>query len=110
MSSIPPFDEQGNLPPGVYWADWEEFKERFGTTLHRQRLIEGLTKAMEQLKAAGCRAIYINGSFVTDKLKPNDFDACWDADAVDIEYLRNHARALLEVYPPRAGQKAKYFG
>jgi hypothetical protein len=31
---------------------------------------------MEHLRAAGCRTIYINGSFVTDKLNPNDFDAC----------------------------------
>lgn len=79
---IPEFDENGNLPPGVYWATWEEFKEQFGTTPRRSLLIEGLKTAMEQLKAAGCRTIYINGSFVTSKPNPNDFDACWDAELI----------------------------
>ncbi len=29
---IPDFDENGNLPPGVHFCDWSEFKERFGYT------------------------------------------------------------------------------
>ena len=49
---------------------------------------------MEQLKAAGCRTIYINGSFVTTKAEPGDFDACWDKDDVDIDYLRKNAPTL----------------
>ena len=69
---IPEFDENGNLPPGVYWAEWEEFKDRFGITPLRTRMIDGLQMAMEQLKAAGCRTIYINGSFITSKLAPQD--------------------------------------
>ena len=71
--TIPEFDENGNLPPGVHWAEWSEFQERFGTTRKRQRMIEGLASAMEQLKAAGGRTIYINGSFVTREPNPNDF-------------------------------------
>ncbi|MEG4075607.1 hypothetical protein QUA30_23200 [Microcoleus sp. Pol14C2] len=67
---IPEFDEHDNLPPEVYWAEWEEFKDRFGTTPLRSRMINGLQMAMEQLKAAGCRTIYINGSFVTSN-SPN---------------------------------------
>ncbi|WP_242057081.1 hypothetical protein [Planktothrix sp. FACHB-1355] len=62
---IPEFDENGNLPPGVHFCEWEEFVERFGTNDLRLRLMRGLRMAMEQLKAAGCRTIYINGSFVT---------------------------------------------
>jgi len=65
--------------------------------------------AMEQLKAAGCRTIYINGSFVTIKADPGDFDACWDREEVDIDYLRIHAPKLLNHYD-RTGQKAKYKG
>lgn len=106
---IPEFDEHGNLPPGVHWAEWEEFKDRFGTTPRRSRMIDGLQMAMQQLKAAGCRTIYINGSFVTSKLAPQDFDACWDRDEVDMNYLKTDAPRLRN-YADRAAQKAFYRG
>jgi hypothetical protein len=106
---IPEFDENGNLPPGVYWTEWEEFKDRFGITPLRTRMIDGLQMAMEQLKAAGCRTIYINGSFITSKLAPQDFDACWDREEVDMNYLKTHAPRLRN-YADRAAQKALYRG
>mgnify|MGYP000535921932 CR=1 FL=1 len=104
--SIPDFDQFGNLPPGIYFCAWEEFIDRFETTPQRSRLIQGLTQAMLILKTAGCRTIYINGSFVTNKAKPNDFDACWDVDGVDIDYLKTNAPKLLNCID----QKAKYKG
>lgn len=106
---IPEFDENGNLPPGVHFCEWEDFKERFGTTERRLYLIQGLQMAMEQLKAAGCRTIYINGSFVTIKNNPRDFDACWDSEEVDINYLRINAPRLLNRFDTQA-QKSKYKG
>jgi hypothetical protein len=106
---IPDFDENGNLPPGVHFCEWEEFVERFGTNERRLRLIEGLQIAMEQLKAAGCRTIYINGSFVTIKANPRDFDAAWDTEDVDIDYLRINAPRLLNYYD-RQAQKAQHKG
>jgi len=107
---IPPFDNNGNLPPGIYYCSWDDFVERFSTNPRRSRLILGLKKAIEQLKAAGCRTIYINGSFVTQKPEPKDFDACWDFEGVDINYLRREAPVLLNLYDKRAAQKAKYGG
>ncbi|MDJ0617135.1 MAG: hypothetical protein QNJ63_10380 [Calothrix sp. MO_192.B10] len=106
---IPEFDENGNLPPGVHFCEWEEFTERFGTTERRLYLIQGLRMAMEQLKAAGCRTIYINGSFVTIKSNPRDFDACWDSEEVDINYLRINAPRLLNRFDTQA-QKSQYKG
>lgn len=106
---IPDFDENGNLPPGVHFCEWEEFVERFGTNDLRLRLMLGLRMAMKQLKAAGCRTIYINASFLTIKPDPGDFHACWDREDVDINYLRSQAPKLLNYYD-RAGQKAKYKG
>jgi hypothetical protein len=64
---IPEWDENGNLPPGVHFGEWEEFEERFGTTVKRENLIRGWKLAMTQLKAAGASNIYIDGSFVTSK-------------------------------------------
>ncbi|MEG4841112.1 DUF6932 family protein [Microcoleus sp. B9-D4] len=106
---IPEFDENGNLPRGVHFCEWEEFKERFGTTVKRENMIRGLKLAMTQLKAAGARTIYINGSFVTSEETPNDFDACYDRETVDREYLRINAPRLFNHYD-RNAQKAKYRG
>ncbi|GAB1537709.1 hypothetical protein NUACC21_03620 [Scytonema sp. NUACC21] len=107
---IPEFEENGNLPPGIHWAEWEEFKEIFGTSLTRQRMVDGLELAMTQLKAAGCRTIYIDGSFVTNKQKPGDFDACWEDNGVDINYLESIAPVLFNFALRRAEQKIKYKG
>jgi hypothetical protein len=104
---IPEFDENGNLPPGIHWAEWEEFLERFGNNDRRLYLIQGLRVAMEQLKEAGCRIIYINGSFTTIKPNPGDFDACWDPAEVDINYLRVNAPRLLSRFNMQA-QKTMY--
>lgn len=106
---IPEFDENGNLLPGVHFCEWEEFEERFGTTVKRENMIRGLKLAMTQLKAAGARTIYINGSFVTIESNPNDFDACYDPETVDREYLRMNAPRLFN-HSDRNAQKAKYRG
>ena len=107
---IPEFDENGNLLLGIHWATWEEFVDRFGTTPRRLRMIEGLKTAMEQLQSAGCQTIYIDGSFVTNKPNPGDFDACWDSDGVDINYLESIAPTLYKFAQKRAEQKAMYRG
>jgi hypothetical protein len=107
--TIPDVDEIGNLQPGIHWTTYEEFEERFGTNATRLRQIEGLKKAMVHLKNAGCRTIYINGSFITNKPKPNDFDACWDTEDVNAKYLQAHAPKLLNP-SDRNAQKATYRG
>ena len=56
---------------------------------------------------AGCRTVYLNGSFVTSKTFPNDYDACWEEAGVDPAALDP---VLLTFDPGRATQKAKYMG
>ena len=104
---IPPFGADGELPPGVHWATWQEFTARFGTTRHRRTLIAGMRGALEALRAAGCTAAYINGSFVTAKDVPADYDACWEEAGVDPGLLDP---ILLTFDYGRAAQKAKYLG
>jgi uncharacterized protein DUF6932 len=104
---IPPFDERGNLPPGIHKTSWEEIVERYATNDRRQELLDGLNRAMRSLQAAGCRRIYLNGSFVTDKEAPGDFDACWEASGVDADKLD---RELLDFSANRAAQKGRYGG
>ena len=107
---IPVYDEQGNLPPGIHVADWQEFKNRYGYNSYRRELLNGLEAGMEILRRAGCKRIYVDGSFITTKEQPGDFDACWDATEVDIDLLDALEPAFLELRPPRKSQKEKFGG
>jgi hypothetical protein len=51
--------------------------------------------------------LYLDGSFVTDKESPEDFDGCWETEGVDFDRLDE---VLLTFDPGRATQKAKYRG
>ena len=82
---IPSFESGGNLPPGIHPATWSELASRFGGTAHRQSLLAGLKGALEALREAGCRRVYIDGSFVTAKVEPGDFDGCWEVDMITNE-------------------------
>lgn len=105
---LPDFDvTTGNLPSGEHAAAWQEVVERFGHTPWRRRLLAGLLDALRLLKAAGCRRAYIDGSFVTAKEEPGDFDACWDADGVDFDRVDER---LLTFDRGRATQKAAFLG
>lgn len=103
---IPPF-ERGVLPRGVHGASWRELETRFGTNAHRLGLLRGLYRALTELRAAGCMRVWVNGSFVTNKVQPGDFDVCWDPQGVDIAQLDP---VLLDVDPPRFRQRVKYGG
>ena len=70
-------------------------------------LLAGLRAALLSLKDSGCRRVYIDGSFVTAKEQPGDFDGCWEVDGVDPDKLDP---VLLEFAHPCAAQKAKYCG
>ena len=104
---LPQFDADGLLPPRVHQADWDELADRLGNSPWRQRLMAGLRAALVNLKDAGCRTVYVNGSFVTSKNLPNDYDACWEENGVDPVALDP---VLLTFDPGRAAQKAKYMG
>jgi hypothetical protein len=75
---IPAFTEQGFLPPGVYQATLDEFKERFVVfqrSDRRFRLFVQLEKLLDQAAQARIvKRILIAGSFVSAKPEPNDFD------------------------------------
>ena len=77
----------GDLPPGVHFATWLEIENRLIFNPRRQRLLAGFRQACEELRKAGCRLVYLDGSFVTRKEHPGDFDACWDIQNVDEEKL-----------------------
>jgi hypothetical protein len=104
---IPPFTTDGDLPPGIHTTTWQVFAERFGGTAYRRDLLRGLQAALGALKQAGCRTVYIDGSFVTAKKLPGDFDVCWDVSGVDPALLDP---IFLIFDRGRAAQKARFRG
>ncbi|MBK5218203.1 MAG: hypothetical protein JJE35_00195 [Thermoleophilia bacterium] len=103
---IPSFDNSGNLPPGIHEADWDELETRFNDR-RRVKLFRGLREALVALREAGCRTVYIDGSFVTAKEDPGDFDACWEAVGVDASLLDP---IFLDLAAPRMAQKERFGG
>ncbi len=97
----------GVLPPGVHSANWPEVEARFGTNARRRWLLDGLHDALLELRRVRCPAAFLDGSFVTDKPVPGDFDLCWDHTSVDLALIDP---VFLDVTPPRAAQQAKYRG
>lgn len=104
---IPEFDQRGNLPPGIHHATWTEIMARYATSAHRRELLDGLLSALRSLKGAGCAVAYIDGSFVTAKEHPGDFDACWESRDVILSRLNPE---LQDFSGERSRQKARYGG
>ena len=72
------FNEDHVLSPGIHEMEWEEFYASFSFSPRRKELLEGLKKVVDILQKTGCSVIYIDGSFVSEKLEPGDWDACFD--------------------------------
>ncbi|HEX5924062.1 MAG TPA: hypothetical protein VFY45_09535 [Baekduia sp.] len=104
---LPAFDSNGNLPPGIHEAEWTEIVDRFGITPHRRELLRGFLDALQSLRDAGCLRAYLDGSFVTNKKVPVDFDGCWEIAGVDARRLDP---VLLDFENGRAAQKARFGG
>lgn len=86
---------------------WASFASRFGWNSRRRFLLGGMYRALTDLRGAGCAAAIIDGSFVTDKEEPGDYDLAFDpvgmnGGLVD-PVLRRHDDG-------RKAMKAKYFG
>lgn len=104
---VPEFTADGLLPPGIHNCTWVEFLKRFGTNPYRLALIGGLKKGVFALRLAGCQRIFVDGSFVTAKTVPSDYDACWDAINVDFSRLDP---VLIDFSRGRIAMKTKYLG
>jgi hypothetical protein len=102
---IPESNAGGLLPQGIHSATLAEALERFGGNERREQLLTGLVEALRLLQVAGCRRVYINGSFVTAKERPNDIDALWDIEGVDADALDD---VFFDFADGRAAQKARF--
>src|SRR5262245_56199303 len=73
---LPPFNAEGDLPPGVHPATLTDVVRRFGKgSTERRRLARRLKRLHELAKSTGCLARFVVfGSFVTSRPAPRDLD------------------------------------
>lgn len=95
------------LPAGIHQADLLSVRNRFASNECRRDLFDGLIRASNNLVNAGCSQLYLDGSFVTKKPQPGDYDACWNPHKVNHKLLDP---VFSDFSNRRAAQKAKYGG
>ena len=108
---IPDFVDIGGpwrvLPPGVHDATMKEVEARFATSDKRKSIFAGFSNGVTILREAGCRRIFLDGSFISEKPIPGDFDACWDLTGVDVTKLDP---VFLDFSDARKKQKDCFYG
>jgi hypothetical protein len=76
---LPEFDENGNLPLGCYKPTFEQFEERFVKKFtknkHRNRLLIKYHEYCQRFSQI-LMITWIDGSYTTNKPRPNDIDLC----------------------------------
>jgi hypothetical protein len=95
------------LPPGIHDASWSEIEARYGGTARRLMLLRGLKTGLDHLFGLGCPQVFLDGSFVTAKPEPGDYEVVWDARYVDPTYLDP---IFLDFNMGTLPQKQKYLG
>ena len=95
------------LPEGIHDSTLKELETVFANNPRRKELFEGLKKVIKSFSEAGCKILYIDGSYVTEKENPGDYDLCWESANVDLKKLDP---VLLDFTNKRAAQKQKYLG
>lgn len=69
-----------------------------------------MKQALDLLREFGCWRLFLDGSFVTAKETPGDYDGCWEVEGVDLTRLLRAAPLLWDDRPGRPHQKAQFGG
>ncbi len=88
--TLPAFNEDGDLPPGVHGAALSEVLVRFGQgSVQRGAVADRLTRLYQLATSTGQVArVAVFGSFITAKAEPNDS-----------EYMRTNTVGLRRLTP-----------
>jgi hypothetical protein len=105
MSPLDP--ESGYLAPGMHLMEWADFCALFLRGDWRARLGRSLYRALNNLRNAGCAQVIVDGSFVTAKPDPSDYDVAFDPVGVRAALLDPVLRRHRD---GRRAMKAKYLG
>jgi hypothetical protein len=108
LCSVIKFDSRtGYLAEGVHCLTLADVARQFAWNARRRFLFEGFRRAHDSLASAGCRTILLDGSFVTAKETPGDWDAAFDPVGVIPERLDP---ILIKHDDGRRAMRAKYLG
>jgi hypothetical protein len=72
--ALPELNDLGYLPPGEHEATWKEVEDAFGWNFKRKNLLTGLHYVVRSLIDFGVADFFIDGSFVTSKVRPRDIE------------------------------------
>lgn len=98
------FDQNGNLPPGIHVATIQEVEARFTNNIQRKRLFQALLKVLGILRGCNCPEVYLNGSFITTKSEPEDYDLCYEPTGI------NGTEEFKQFLETRETRKKEYLG
>ena len=73
----------GYLPPGEHEATLTQLQEVFATNLRRKEIMTGLRRILAMLLAKDVKRVWVDGSFVTDKMRPSDVDVVFEPGPSD---------------------------
>jgi hypothetical protein len=104
------YNQFGNLEPGFYDMEWDDFKEVFGFNEHRRWLLEGAELAIEDLRTVNCETIYMDGSFITKEQDPEDYDLCWDDTNIRLVEVMKKCYPLVDAGWKMSKIRARYRG
>jgi len=96
---LPALTIDGELPPGVHTAGWQEFISRFGGSSPRRLWLSDRLRTILELAATGgrLRRIFVWGSFVTAKPSPRDLDILpIVSDDFEVEQMSAPAQAVFD--------------
>lgn len=74
--TFPQFNENGDLPVGIYKATLQEVLDHFGRqNLQRRKVAQRLVRIYDlAIRTKHLKRFVVFGSFITEKLYPNDVD------------------------------------
>lgn len=98
MASFPEFQENGDLPPGIFPASLKEVIRHFSAGTRRTVIARRLENIYRLATSTGHLARFIIfGSFVTSKLEPNDVDIfLLMEDSFDVRAVPLDARLVFD--------------
>lgn len=98
MRSFPEFDQNGDMPAGIYPAPLNEIIQHFAGTNRRKVIARRLETIYRLAKSTNHLARFIIfGSFVTSKPEPNDVDIfLLMEDSFDVRKVPSDARLVFD--------------